>query len=271
VSVPIRIEDIGDRRLDDYRGLRDPARRSRVEPAGGFFVAEGVLVIERLLASGIAVRSVALTEAKYRRLEPLLVDLPVPIYLVDREQMMMVVGFDLHRGALAAADRPPEIDLAGLEGAHAVCVLEGLNDHENLGAILRSAAALGIEGVVLDPTCADPWYRRSVRVSMGAVFELAIVRAEEWPDALDELRSLGFRIVALTVNEAAIPIDEVEQRLGTAVLLGAEGPGLSSGAVARSDLEATIPMVASFDSLNVGHAAAIAFHRFGDVTPRSRR
>jgi tRNA G18 (ribose-2'-O)-methylase SpoU len=269
VSGPIHIEDAGDRRLDDYRGLRDPARRSRVEPEGGFFVAEGVLVIERLLASGIEVRSLALTEAKYRRLESRLLDLSVPIYLLDREQMKRVVGFDLHRGALAAADRPPEIDLAGLEGVHTVCVLEGLNDHENLGAILRSAVALGVEGVVLDPSCADPWYRRSVRVSMGAVFEIPIVRAAQWPRALDELRGLGFRIVALTVSDAAIPIDEVEQGLDTAVLLGAEGPGLSTGAVDAADLEVTIPMVASFDSLNVGHAAAIAFHRFGDVSFRS--
>ena len=258
----IRIEDISDPRLDDYRGMRDPARRSRSEPEGGFFVAEGVFVIERLLGSSLQPRSLLLTEAKAKRLEPALQQVSAPVYLVDRDQMHGIVGFDLHRGALASANRPGEPGTDVLDGLGSVCILEGLNDHENLGAVLRSAVALGVEAVILDPTCADPWYRRSVRVSMGAVFDVPIVRDADWPRSLSALSSLGFRVVAMTVGEHAVPITEVDAGGPTAVMLGAEGAGLSDGAVALADVEVSIPIAEGIDSLNVGHAAAIAFHHF---------
>lgn len=263
---PVHIDEIGgDPRLDDYRGLRDPARRSRLEPKGGFFVAEGIFVIERLLASGLEVRSLLLTESKLGRLERSLREVDVPIYVVDRAQMKGVVGFDLHRGALAAANRPAEPSWSTLGGLRLVCALEGLNDHENLGAIIRSALALGVDAMVLDSTCADPWYRRSVRVSMGTVFDIPIVRGRPWPGVLTELRGLGYRIAALTVGRDAAPIATIPPGTPTVVVLGAEGGGLTDAAVRCCDVEVTIPIAPEVDSLNVGHAGAIAFHHFGSI------
>lgn len=272
MSVLIHIDDVDDRRLDDYRGLRDPARRSRVEAEEGFFVAEGIKVVERLLESAIRLRSLLLTEANARRLEPGLVGIDAPVYVVDRRQMEAIVGFDLHRGALAAADRPRPVSLhEAIVGRRLVCALEGINDHENLGAIIRSAVAFGVEAMVLDPTCADPWYRRSVRVSMGTVFDVRIARTEQWPESIGTARTLGFQVVALTLGADAVPIGSFDLHGPTMVMLGAEGPGLSPAAIEASDVQVTIPIDPGVDSLNVGHAAAIAFHRLAGVTGRSRR
>lgn len=270
MNAAITVTEPHDERLDDYRGLRDPARRSRVEPEGGFFVAEGVTVIERLLRSDLRLRSVLLSESKLARLAPQLEQLDAPVYVAEPGVMEHIVGFDIHRGALASADRPqpPALDRA-VAGQHLVCALEGINDHENLGAIMRSAAAFAAGAMVLDPTCADPWYRRSVRVSMGTVFDLSVVRATDWPNAIAAVRASGLRVVALTLGPNAIPLDEVEVGPPTMVLLGAEGPGLTCAATLAADVEATIPISDRVDSLNVGHAAAVAFARFSPVSHRS--
>jgi tRNA G18 (ribose-2'-O)-methylase SpoU len=257
------IEDPSDARVDPYRGLRDVDARRRIESRHGFFVAEGVTVIRRLLASEYAVASVLALPAKAAQLAIDLEQRDVAVYVADRAVLAGVTGFDVHRGALAIAARRPSPPLSAVvENASTVAVLEGLSDHENLGAIVRSASALGVGALLLDPTCADPLYRRCVRVSMGEVLFIPWTRVDPWPEALDAVRAAGLTMVALTPSVAAEPIDEVLKRVtgGLALLLGAEGPGLSAAVMAVADCQARIPIRASVDSLNVGHAAAIAFH-----------
>jgi tRNA G18 (ribose-2'-O)-methylase SpoU len=170
------------------------------------------------------------------------------------------VGFDLHRGALAAADRPALLDPADLTTHRTIAVLEGVNDHENLGAIARSGRALGVAALVLDPTCADPYYRRAVRVSMGEMLHLPIGRATRWPGALAELRAAGVTVAALTPAPDAVDIQRWHRPDGPlAILLGAEGPGLTAAAQHAADVRLRIATDPTVDSLNVGHAAAIAF------------
>jgi tRNA G18 (ribose-2'-O)-methylase SpoU len=259
--IEVRVDDADDPRLADYTGLRDPARRSRVETDGGFFVAEGLYVIERLLGSDLSIRSVFVTPARLERLRASLEGRPVTVFVTAPEVMEQVVGFDIHRGALASAQRPEPVTLeAAVAGASLVVALEGLNDHENLGVILRSAVGLGADVVMLDPRCADPWYRRSVRVSMGAVFDLPIVRVDSMVGSLRRLQADDFRVVAMALTDGAVPLGEVPSGQPTVVVLGAEGPGLSAEVVAAADVVATIPMSGGIDSLNVGHAAAIALH-----------
>jgi len=257
----IEIDEVDDDRLGDYRRLSDPEYRTALESEQGVFVAEGVFVIERLLASDLQIRSLMLTRQRYERLEGRLGRCTAPVYVADQPVMEGIVGFPFHRGALAIGERPPPAGVAEVvSGARLVCVLEGIGDHENLGAILRSADALGVDAVVLDPTCADPWYRRSVRVSMGAVFSVPMARARSWPDDIASLD--GCSIAAMTVSRAARPVTDLESGRW-AVLLGAEGPGLSQSARSIADVEVTIPMREGVDSLNVAHAAAIAFHHLG--------
>ncbi len=249
----IRIDDASDRRLDPYRSLR--ARES-----AEVLWAEGPTVVERLLRSGLRVRSLLLTPAAHGRLATQDDLVEHTVYVAEQRTVNEVVGFDLHRGAIAIADRPVPLTLAGVLGdARRVVVLEGINDAENLGAIARSARGLGADGLVLDPTCADPFYRRSVRVSMGEVLHLPIARA-----SLDEVFALldarGFHTWALTPRPNATLIGElvsagVPDRL--ALVLGAEGPGLSD-AVLSSRTNVRIPQRHDVDSLNVGHAAAAA-------------
>ena len=271
---PIVIGDPTDRRLDDYRDLAVPAVRRRMETATapGFFIAEGLGVVQRLLGSDVAVRSVLATPGRMGSLADAAQRRGVTAYVVEPDVLRRVVGFDLHRGVVAAAERPAPATVAAVAApATVLAVLEGLNDHENLGAVLRSAAALGVDAVVLDPTCADPFYRRSVRVSMGAAFLVPIARATAWPDDLAALTRLGFRLVALTPTRDAVAIDDPAV-LGdgrVAVMLGAEGPGLSTAALDAADAVVRIPMYGEVDSLNVGHAAAIAFHHFAGRVRRS--
>ncbi len=188
-------------------------------------------------------------------------DVTCPVYVAERDVLAQVAGFDLHRGAVASADRgtPPSLS-ALLETSRTVAVLEGLNDPENLGAIARSARALGIDGLILDPTCADPFYRRTVRVSMGEILFLPTVRSADWPRDLDIIASHGFRLLALTPSPTARSIGDVERHAGDrlALLLGAEGPGLSERTLRLAE-PIRIPLRGDVDSLNVGHAAAIAF------------
>lgn len=235
--------------------------------AAGHFIAESLEVVRRLLAASHPVRSVLITPERYPQLRDDLAQLDLPVYLADRSVMSEVAGFNLHRGVVAVAERLPEPTLETVvKSAETLVALEGLNDAENLGAIFRSALALGIDAVLLDPTCADPYYRRTVRVSMGAVFQLPFLRLPSWPDDLETLSRAGFELVALTPDRTARSIDDlpVRRRL---VLLGAEGPGLRPDTLARADLLVRIPIAPGFDSLNVGHAAAIAFHRLARPEP----
>ena len=261
-ATPVRIDDPEDPRLDLYRGLSDAAARRSVEGTHGVFVAEGSTVIRRLLRSPYRVRSMLLLPSKAAELAAELPSAETPIYVAERRVLAQVAGFDVHRGALAVADRQPLPSLdAVLGGGATIAVLEGLNDHENLGAVARSASVLGVDGLLLDPTCADPLYRRTVRVSMGEILFLRWTRLEPWPHTLVDVRAAGFALVALT-PAATDPLEDVLAAVGrrVALLLGAEGPGLSAGALAAADRHAWIPIRPGVDSLNVGHAAAIAFH-----------
>jgi tRNA G18 (ribose-2'-O)-methylase SpoU len=259
---PIVVDDPSDPRLADYVDLTDPELRVRVEADRGFFVAESPHVIRTVVGAGATVRSLLLTPAQLDGLGDVVAAATAPVYVAPPSVLRRVVGFDLHRGAVASVERPPLADPDRIaRDARLVAVLERVNDHENLGGIFRNAAALAVDAVVLDPQCADPWYRRCVRVSIGHVCTVPWARAAAWPAALDHLRGLGFTVVALTPG-GDVDIDDVPARAGgrVAVVAGAEGPGLSEAALARADLRARIPMAAGVDSLNVATALAIAFH-----------
>jgi len=259
------VTDIGDPRLADYARLTDRELRTRLEPANGLFIAEGTKVIGRAVAAGYPVRSVLLAE---RRLSDL-PSLPVtgaPVYVVPDETVERLTGYRVHRGALASLHRKPLPAAAALAAtAGRVIVLEDLVDHANVGAIFRCAAALGVDAVFLSPRCADPLYRRAVKVAMGAVFAIPYARMTGWWDGLAELRAAGFRLLALTPDQAAAPIGAAVTGQRTALLLGTEGDGLSSRWLHEADQAVRIPMhpaalAAGVDSLNVVAAAAIACH-----------
>jgi tRNA G18 (ribose-2'-O)-methylase SpoU len=257
---PVAITNASDPRLADYVGLRDPQHRRRLE-GDEFFIAEGINVIERLVASSFELRSVLVTPQRYERMEPMLTTLPCAVYIASRDVLAHVAGFDLHRGAVASAARglQPLLDDV-LRNSQTIAVLEGLNDPENLGAIARSARALGVDALLLDPTCADPFYRRTVRVSMGEILFLPVVRSIDWSSDLLRVEQAGYRMLALTPSPSATSVHEITRTPGDrlALLLGAEGPGLSAKTLARSE-RVRIPLRADADSLNVGHAAAVAF------------
>lgn len=257
-----RIAEAADPRLSDYRELRDAAARRRIE-GDVLFIAEGPVAIERLLASGHRVRSVLVSERKWARLSDLLAPVDAPLYVVDAALLQEIVGFDLHRGVIAAADRRPHPTLAELaRRSHRVAVLEGLNDPENVGAVARSARALGVDGLVLDPTCIDPYTRRTVRVSMGEILHLPTCRvdARDWPDgAFAQLRELGFESWAMTPAADASDIWELPVPARLAIALGAEGPGLARRTLAAADRRVRLPIRPDVDSLNVAAAAAVTF------------
>jgi len=262
VAEPVDVADAADVRLADYAALTDAALRERVEHGEGLFIAEGELVIRQLLRSAYPVRSVLVTPRRYERLRDVLDGVGAPVYVAPPEVLEAVVGFPLHRGAVASACRTPLPDpTALLSTARTVAVLEGLNDHENIGAVFRNAAALGVDALLLSPTCADPLYRRSVRVSMGGVLHVPFTALAPWPAGLAQVTAAGFETVALT-PAGDVAVGELGRRAGrVAVLLGAEGAGLSAGALAMADRRVRIPMRVGTDSLNVATAAAIAFHR----------
>jgi tRNA G18 (ribose-2'-O)-methylase SpoU len=259
----ITIADPSDPRLYDYTDLTDVELRRRREPEEGLFIAEGELVIQRSRRAGYRMRSMLLSAKWLETMREVVEGDPAPVYVLAPEVAEQVTGFHVHRGALAAMERKPLPDAAALlSGARRVAVLEGVNNHTNIGAIFRSAAALGTDAVLLSPNCADPLYRRSVRVSMGAVFSVPYARLDPWPGSLAALREAGFRLLALTPHPDALPIDEVApHRLERcALMLGAEGDGLSAGALRTADTWVRIPMAHEVDSLNVGAAAAVAFY-----------
>ena len=252
--------------LDDYQALNDPERRRAVERRGGFFVVEGTLALEALLGSEFPVRSV-LAAARKAELVRSLVGGRAPVVVRSDAEVEAVTGFPFHRGVLAAADRRPLPALSAvLRGAELIVVAEGLSDHENVGALFRNAAAFGADAILLDPATADPLYRRSVRVSLGHVLRVPWTRLAAWPDGLGELRRRGFELLALTPAPPAEPIDAVARDIAAgrpkvALLVGAEGPGLSDAALVASGRRVRIPIAPSVDSLNVATAAAVALHR----------
>jgi tRNA G18 (ribose-2'-O)-methylase SpoU len=251
---PIEVDDPADPRLFDFVELRDGR-----SPEGAFIV-EGLTPLGELVRSRYRTRAVLIAHSKLAAVIPLLEGIDAPVYVGDMQLLRATVGFNLHRGVVASAERlPPSDPLTVVRDARRIAVLEHLNDVENLGNLFRSARAFGIEAVLLDPQTADPLYRRCVRVSMGHVMHVPFARFERWPGALDELRALGFTVAALTPS-GDTPIDDVKaERI--AWLLGAEGPGLTDEALALADVRVRIPMAAAVDSLNVGTAAAIAFSR----------
>ncbi|MGI9023787.1 MAG: TrmH family RNA methyltransferase [Acidimicrobiales bacterium] len=267
VATIVPIDDPADERVADFAGLSDPDARRRRESASpdgnpGFFVVEGPLVVRRLLCSTYRVRSLLVTDRGLRALDPDLGGLgAAPVYLAEQSVVDAIGGFNFHRGALASADRRPLPDLTAVAGtADLLVLIEGVNDHENLGALFRNAAAFGADAVVLDPTTADPLYRRSTRVSVGHVLDMPFTRASDWPADLARLRALGFEVLALTPSAGADDVREVRTRRRQALLVGAEGPGLSDGALAGADRRVRIAMAGGVDSLNVATAAAIALH-----------
>lgn len=223
-------------------------------------VVEGFTIVDRLLRRNVPLRQVVLTPNTWDRLGALLTERKVPTVLVDRTTLATAVGFDVHRGVLALLDEPAPAswDMVA-DTARTVVVAEALNDAENLGAIMRSAWALGVDAVVLDPTTLDPYGRRVVRVSMGAVLDLPIVRATGWPDALDDLQRRGMKLVGLTPRDDAVVLTAwaVTHHERVAILVGAEGSGLSLAAMDKVDTLVRIPMRPGVDSLNAAHATAI--------------
>ena len=257
------ITDPQDERLGDYRALTDLELRTRWEPPNGLFIAEGELVLRRARRAGYQPRSYLIDAKRVDQLGD--VD-DAPVYAATPDVLEQATGFHVHRGVLASFHRLPLLDAAGvLATARRVAILEDVNNHTNIGAVFRGAAALGIDAVLLSPTCADPLYRRSVRVSMGEVFAVPYARLEPWPDALAQVREAGFTVLALTPAEHALPLQRLDaaQRARPALLLGAEGPGLSRHAMAASDVPVRLPMRRGVDSLNVAAAAAVAFWELG--------
>lgn len=267
----VTVENPDDPRLADYVRLRDVQLRKSLEAEHGLFLAEGEKVIRRAVSAGYPLRSFLLTPRSRDALTDLLDRVDVPVYVVDAEVSEQIAGFPIHRGALASMGRLPLPPLSEVvAGARRLVVCEDIVDHTNVGAIFRCAAALGIDGVLLAPRCADPLYRRSVKVSMGAVFTLPYARMTRWYDGLSDLRAAGFTLLALTPAAAAVPLEKAlpasDERC--ALLLGAEGDGLSSRWVHEADRPVRVPMSPTalgrgVDSLNVAAAAAIACYLLG--------
>lgn len=264
MSPVVDVDDPADPRLDDFRDLNSVDRRPDLPSGKGLVIAEGVLVVQRMLASRFRPRAMLGTDRRLRELADDLDATEAPFYRASAEVMADVVGFHLNRGVLAAAPRPGELSVeAVLDGARTVAVLEGVNDHENLGSLFRNAAGLGVDSVVFGAGCADPLYRRAVRVSMGHALLVPYAWAAQWPADLTLLRDSGFRVMAMTPDVAAQTLAEATAGLGddrVAILVGAEGPGLTETAMRASDVRVRIPMSRGTDSLNVATAAALAFY-----------
>lgn len=263
MAEPITVEDPRDPRLGDYVALTDVELRRRREPEEGLFIAEGEKVIRRALAAGYRMRSMLLSSKWIDVMRDVIADAPAPVYSVAPELAEQVTGYHVHRGALASMQRKPLPAAADLlRTAHRVAVLEGIVDHTNVGAVYRSAAALGMDAILLSPECADPLYRRAVKVSMGTVFSVPYAVLDPWTRSLQGMREAGFTLLALTPNPDATPLDEVpaDRLARCALLLGSEGPGLSAGALRAADLQVRIPMSNGVDSLNIAAAAAVGFY-----------
>lgn len=262
----IEITDSADPRLADYVGLSDPEIRRR-SVDNQFFISEGVEVVRRLVVSGMRLRSIVLSPNRVDIMTPALANVACPIYVADRKVISGVVGFDMHRGVVGSAFRPEPQTLDEVLShpplfgpRHRIAILEGLGDHENLGAIARSARAFHIDALVIDPSCADPYYRRTVRVAMGEILFLPVVRMEV-DEAMSVVRRKSGTVMALTPNPKAPSLldFQIANPGPLALIFGAEGNGLPEETMSRADLRMRIPIASDVDSLNVGHAAAVAF------------
>jgi tRNA G18 (ribose-2'-O)-methylase SpoU len=262
--VPIAITTPDDERLADYVSLTDVALRRRTEPERGLYIAESEKVIRRALAAGHRPRSYLMAQRWLTDLADLVEEAEAdgtPVFVGEHDVIEQLTGFHLHRGALASMQRPELPSLAEVtRDARRILVLEDIVDHTNVGAVFRSAAGLGVDAVLVTPRCADPLYRRSIRVSMGTVFQVPWTRVDPWPAGIDELRTLGFTVATLALADDAVSLDELAahppERL--ALVLGTEGDGLSRRTLEAADLTVTIPMAGGVDSLNVAAAGAVA-------------
>ncbi|WP_218013705.1 MULTISPECIES: RNA methyltransferase [Georgenia] len=268
----IRLTDPDDDRLADYTRLTDVALRRTLEPERGLYMAESSNVISRAVAAGHRPRSFLMAERWLESMAPVIAAAcdgapdggpDVPVFVADEALLREITGFHLHRGALAAMHRPalrPVEEVVA--GARRVAVFDGMVDHTNLGAAFRSAAALGVDAVLMTPTSADPLYRRSVRVSMGTVFQVPWTRLESWPGAITEAQRLGYTVAALALSDDSITLDEyvAENHERSAYVFGPEGHGLSPKVLAMADRVVRIPMSAGVDSLNVAASAAVVFY-----------
>jgi tRNA G18 (ribose-2'-O)-methylase SpoU len=253
----IRVATLDDPRVAEYRQLANPSALRQA----GLFVAEGRLVVRRLLANPrFRTRSILVTDRAYDALHDALEHARVDIFVADQPTMNGIVGFNIHRGCLAIAERPVPLTLRELPltTMRRLVVLEGVNNPDNIGGIFRSAAAFGVDAVVLGPACSDPLYRKSVRTSMAATLAVPFADAGPWPEAVDVVRAGGLRVVALTPASDATSIDEVCEFERVAILVGAEGDGLSVAAMRAADHRVRIPMSGPADSLNVTVATSIA-------------
>lgn len=278
--IPLVSADLcADPRLADYTSLKDVALRSKLEPERGLYMAESTNVIMRALQIGHSPRSFLMSERWLPQLAPLIREAigdedggEVPIFTADEDVLRQITGFHLHRGALAAMQRPllPTVSellarARGGEPARRIVILEDLVDHTNVGAAFRSAAALGVDAVLVTPSCADPLYRRSVRVSMGTVFQVPWTRLEEWP-TMDEFHEAGFTLAALALCDDSISLEDfvgspacTAPDAKVALVMGTEGDGLNRKTIAVCDVVVRIPMSGGVDSLNVAAASAVAF------------
>jgi len=260
----IPIDDLSLPGLADYSRLTDVVLRRVSEPEGGLYIAESTKVITRALRAGHQPRSVLLQEQWLPDVEPLLAPWPdVPVYVGQPKVLEKLTGYNLHRGALAAMHRPalePVADV--IRHARRIVILEDIVDHTNVGAIFRAVAGLGADAVLITPRCADPLYRRSVRVSMGTVLQVPWTRLPEWDEAIPLLHAEGFHLAALALADDAVSLEDfvadAPERL--AIVLGTEGDGLSHRALAGADTIVTIPMLHGVDSLNVAAASAVALY-----------
>ena len=262
--MPIEITDPSDERVRDYFTLTDVALRTKVEPERGLYLAESEKVIRRALAAGHRPRSFLMLERWLTDLSDLVrraESQDVPVYFARPGVIETMTGFHLHRGALASMHRPrllPPAEL--LKNASRVVILEDIVDHSNVGAVFRSAAALGVDAVLVTPRCADPLYRRAVRVSMGTVFQVPWTRLEHWPSGVKLVRDHGFTVAAFALGDGAISLDDLaaDQPDRLAMVFGTEGDGLSRLAIKGADLIVKIPMAGGVDSLNMAAASAVA-------------
>ncbi|HWG64824.1 MAG TPA: RNA methyltransferase [Streptosporangiaceae bacterium] len=263
---PIPVSDPADPRLADYVSLTDSWLRKSLEARDGLFVAEGDKVIRRAMTAGFGVRSMLVTEDRLASMMPLARESGAPLYVASPEVAAELTGYRVHRGALASMARRSLPDVAEVVAtAHSIVILEDLVDHGNVGAVFRCAAAFGAGAVVLSPRCADPLYRRAIKVSMGAVFAVPYARMTDWRGGLARLRAAGFHLVALTPDQSAVPLGKQRPAQRVALMLGCEGDGLSARWMSEADEAVCIPMsedamAMGVDSLNVVAAAAVACH-----------
>ncbi|RLY94935.1 RNA methyltransferase [Kocuria tytonicola] len=258
----VRLTDPADPRVADYTSLTDVSLRRKLEPERGLYLAESSKVLRRALDAGHRPRSFFMAEKWLDGLADVLERFDVPVYVGSDDVLERITGFHLHRGAMAAMHRPDPLDLDEvLAASRRVAVLEDIVDHTNVGAIFRSAAALDVDAVLVTPRCADPLYRRAVRVSMGTVFQVPWVRLEHWTADLQRVKDAGFLTAALALSEDAVTVDALaqEQPEKLALILGTEGQGLGAATLHRADRHVVIPMSHGVDSLNVAAASAVAF------------